>query len=140
MKKRCLELETAIKMTEEIETLIRYQRLTVFEISERLKRSPDYKNLAFLKEIKQGNDFSKSWGIALKNSKTCLKNEDVDILKSIGDGLGKSNFEGQISMLRLSEEGLRTRLASAVSELKTKGRLFRSLGSVCGLGIAIILL
>ncbi|MGN0661167.1 MAG: stage III sporulation protein AB [Oscillospiraceae bacterium] len=140
LKNRCRELEAAIKMTDGIITMIRYRRMTVSEICNSLKASCEYKSLEFIEKLECEGEFSTAWQRALSASKSNMKMEDIEILAGIGNALGRSDADGEISMLTLAREKLFARLSDAREEARSKGRLYRSLGAVSGAGIAIVLM
>jgi stage III sporulation protein AB len=64
--------------------------------------------------------------------------EDREILLSVGSSLGNSDTAGQTAMLELNRELLAGRLAEASEAAARKGAMYRSVGMLAGLGLAII--
>jgi len=65
--------------------------------------------------------------------------EEREILMSIGSSLGNSDAAGQAAMLELNKELLSARLAEAADAAARKGAMYRSVGVLSGLGLAIII-
>ena len=65
---------------------------------------------------------------------------DREILLSVGNSLGGSDIAGQLSMLELSGELLAVRQREAAETSSRKGAVYRSVGLLAGLGLAIIVI
>ena len=70
----------------------------------------------------------------------CCKNEEAELMKELGLSLGKSDAAGQLALIELYRERLSCFEKSAAEELSQKGKLFRSLGVLCGIGVAIVII
>ena len=81
-----------------------------------------------------------AWENALDNSKTKFTKEDIDTLKGLSKMLGKTDLEGQVSEIRLTEKFLDTKIKEAELERNKSEKLYRTLGLTAGLTIVIILI
>ena len=77
-----------------------------------------------------------AWKNALEESKTNLKEEDIKVLKNLSKLLGKTDIDGQLSEIELIEE----QITNAEEEQKKNEKLYKSLGILAGIAIAIILI
>ena len=84
----------------------------------------------------------KSWDNAINSNRKnlSLNNEDVNIIKSLGTMLGKTDVEGQLNEINLSMSFLDTQIAIAEEECKKNEKMYRTLGTIFGLAIIIILI
>ena len=82
-----------------------------------------------------------AWNLAVEDTKELLNfnNEDLNIIKSVGNMLGKTDVEGQVSELNLSIGFVDMQIEKAEAECKKSEKLYRSLGSIVGLAIVILL-
>lgn len=85
-----------------------------------------------------GEAFSKT--IDEIREKMSITNEDIDILKSFGNSLGCSDTDGQIKNFNMAIKQLENQeLKAEESRLKNE-RMYKNLGILAGLAIAIIFL
>ena len=146
LSKRVRELEASIAMIEELSLQIRYRALPVYELAGALESSKGLEPLRFIgmlnEHIEKERNFSIAWSNAIRSCKdqTNLKEDDVKILISVGNELGKSDIDGQSSTLSLYRDMLSRSLESAIEEKHNKGKMYRNLGALIGVGIAIILI
>lgn len=68
-----------------------------------------------------------------------LKNEDIDLIKSFGNMLGKTDIDGQMSEINQFITLLNGQIAIAEEEKNKNSKMYKSLGTIVGLGIVIIL-
>ncbi len=90
-------------------------------------------------ESMKENSAGEAWDLSLDNQNSNLTNEDIDILKKLGRMLGKTDIEGQISEIKLVQNFLDTQIELAEEERQKNEKLYKTLGGVLGLAIAIIL-
>ena len=69
-----------------------------------------------------------------------LSNEDITILKNLSKLLGQTDVEGQISQIEVVNQFLNSQLENANEERRKNEKMYRTLGIVTGLTIAIILI
>ena len=83
-----------------------------------------------------------AWDLAVEDSKDfmSLNKEDINLIKSLGNMLGKTDVNGQISEITVSIGFIDSQIEKAEEECKKNERMYKSLGSIAGLAIVIILL
>jgi len=106
-----------------------------------------YKNIiksVFIDARKNMNnmDLKTSWCTSLdvNKIKTSLNNEDINVLKNLGNMLGKTDVEGQLSEIKLNMNFLDTQIMNAEEYCKKNEKMYRTLGTIFGLAIIIILI
>lgn len=80
-----------------------------------------------------------AWEVALDNSNTKLTKDDIDVLKGLAKMLGKTDLDGQVSEIRLTEKFIETKIEEAQIEKGKNEKLYKTLGVTVGLTIVIIL-
>ena len=81
-----------------------------------------------------------AWGKAIDDVTFNINQEDICILKSLGNLLGKTDLSGQISQIELTEKFIEEQIRKAEQERQKNEKLFRTLGMTAGLAIVIILM
>ena len=83
-----------------------------------------------------------AWNKAIEESKPnlSLNNEDINIIQSLGNLLGKTDVEGQISEIEVTSNFIDAQIVKAEGEKKKNEKMYRSLGTIVGLAIVIILI
>ena len=106
-----------------------------------------YKNkISYIfKETKKNmikSDFKKSWEDAIEANKQNydLNYEDINTIKKLGNMLGKTDIQGQLSEIKLNMNFLDIQIAYAEEERKKNEKMYRTLGTIFGLAIIIILI
>lgn len=108
--------------------------------------SPEFRSLEFLKaaigRLDVDEDCRAAWqyGISHYGKATGLTPVDVELLQHFGDGLGRTDVEGQLENCRICTEQLAQRLESARREAAAKYRLYLTLGVTGGMAMALLLL
>lgn len=93
------------------------------------KNTKDYMNSLDLRE---------AWNRAIEEEEKITK-EDKDILKMFGKLLGKTDKKGQISEIDLSINFVDKQIQKAELEKSKNSKLYKSLGFLIGMWIAIII-
>lgn len=142
VKNRLVMLKKLNYMLEEILLLLRYRSATVYEIAEILAADERFGEFEFLKNIRRGDKpFRQCWQEAVY---ACcirgMKKSDTELIADIGNKLGTSDLEGQIGTVMLQREELRAAIAAAEEECAKKAKLYRSLGTLTGAFISIMLI
>ena len=90
----------------------------------------------------KNNDFKTSWQKAIEENKTnlSLNEQDIKTIKGLGNILGKTDVEGQISEIELNLNLIDTQITEAEKELRKNEKMYRSLGTIVGLAIVVILI
>lgn len=106
-----------------------------------------YKNKisSIFKETKKNMmkyDLKKSWEDAIDTNKQNfdLNCEDINTIKKLGNMLGKTDIQGQLSEIKLNMNFLDIQIAYAEEERKKNEKMYRTLGTIFGLAIIIILI
>lgn len=83
-------------------------------------------------------DISEVWINSIENYDGSLNKEDKEIIKMFGKLLGKTDKNGQISEIKLSQNFIEAQIEKAEIEKLKNVKLYRSLGIIVGLGIIVI--
>jgi stage III sporulation protein AB len=113
--------------------LIRHRALPVRDLFTELSR------YEFFAAFDENRDFRSDW-IAVTESLTELGESERGIIKSVGMALGASDVQGQLSMLEVNAQLLDKYSQEAHEEYRVKGKLYRSIGVLAGLFIAILII
>lgn len=134
--------ETAM-LVEKSAILIRYQGLSVYELSANLKNCSGLSSLSFIKALPEtfyeGENFHAQWKSAV-NSQTDIPDEERKLILRFGDILGTSDIEGQLASIESIKQEL-----SALEKRRSdcfiqKGRLYRSVGTLFGVMAGILVI
>lgn len=110
----------------------------------RLSQSESFAGFTFLKEclrqLQGGVLFPDAWKAGVRGFRGSLTDRDKEILESVSDILGSSDYESQLNALELNITLLEENLKEALAEKNTGGKLYRTLGVLIGIGAAIFLL
>lgn len=89
----------------------------------------------------QGQPPVEAWhrAVAGAGESDALTDRDCELLLHFGEGLGKSDVEGQLAHCAAFEELFADRLQSTRQELSVKGKLYSTLGMIGGAGLALML-
>ncbi len=68
-----------------------------------------------------------------------LKKEDIDLIKSLSNLLGKTDIDGQMSEIEQFKILLNSNIKNAEEEKEKNAKMYKSLGTIIGLAIVIIL-
>lgn len=85
-------------------------------------------------------NLEQAWQSALETVNTNLKQEDITILKDLGRMLGKTDIEGQMSSIEITQNFIETQIKIAEEESKKNGKLYKNLGITIGLAMILILI
>lgn len=86
-----------------------------------------------------GVDTSVTWQKAIDETVNSLKKEDKEVLKMLGKMLGKTDKLGQINEINIVSRFLDKQIEDSEEEKKKNEKLYKTLGVVCGLTLAIVL-
>ena len=82
----------------------------------------------------------RAWDLALETDILSIAEEDKNILKNLSKLLGKTDVEGQVSQIEITENFLDEQISKAEIEKSKSEKLYRTLGVIIGMGIVIILM
>lgn len=122
---------------------IRYRGADVYELSTGLKNSRGLGSLTFLRYLPEqyccGEDFHENWRSAL-NRQSGIPDEERGILARLGELLGTSDIEGQLSSIAALEDELSLIEAKREENYRRRGKLFRSVGVLAGAMTGILVI
>lgn len=124
---------------------IMYTKTPLNELLNKVANSSDnsintlFRETAKILDLNTGYTAGEAWEAFLNNWKNdYLKNEDKEILKSFGYGLGNSDTHNQEKNFDLAMELLKKQLENAEEDGKKSEKLFRNIGFLTGLAIVIL--
>ena len=139
---RLEELEEMKNSLNILKTKIKFTYEPIPDIFEEISKNTN-KNIGniFLlaKEKMEKMPASKAWEIAVEKIECNFKKEDKKTIKLLSKLLGRTDIEGQISQIEITEEFLNTQIKEAEEEKLKNEKLYTRLGTVMGLTIVIIL-
>lgn len=141
LKMRVQELKKVILMLDEMATLIRFRAVRTKEMIEEISNHDSFSNFIFLNILvdclELEDDINTSWRTAA--TRTVFLNEgDKAILIGVGEQIGTTDIDGQLSMLELSRTLAERNLINAEDEYRTKGKMLRTVWGLCGLAAGIM--
>lgn len=80
-----------------------------------------------------------AWENAIDNSNTNFLKEDIDIIKGLAKMLGKTDLDGQVSEIKLTDKFLDVQIKDAERQRSKNAKLYKTLGVTVGLALVIIL-
>lgn len=137
-KKRCELLLELYKMLTGFEIKIRSAAPT---ISELIARDSSLFS-SFVREQARGQcNIRTAWAAACERLEALphCGREEALLMRQLGMELGKSDRAGEVSLIEMYLQQLSILCESARSEFSKKGAVFRSVGVLCGLGVAIMI-
>ena len=81
-----------------------------------------------------------AWENAIDEAETKFNSEDIEILKGLSKMLGRTDLDGQVNEIRLTEKFIETKIEEAEFEKRKNTKLFKTLGVTVGLTIVIVLI
>ncbi len=88
----------------------------------------------------QYDSAGEAWKKALQKVKLNFKDEDIKALENLGKLLGKTDIDGQLSRIEVTQKFLDEQIKNAEEEQIKNEKLFKSLSIITGLAIVIILI
>ena len=134
-----MQLGAVIKLLHEIETMISYQALCLYEIFRIALENKNYENLKFIEYFvnrsNKNEPFMSAFMQAVEKAtpEMALKSADIAQLLSFASGLGTTDTEGQIKNCKLYEKLFQESLNEANMVVTQKQKLYYSLGVFAGL-------
>ncbi len=98
------------------------------------------KTVGLLLKNHASRDLSDSWKEAVETvyRESALNKEDLRIVTDLGIELGKTDMKSQTGMFQRTFSLLEAQAAEAAADKKTKGKMYKSLGSAMGVLIVIL--
>ncbi len=141
LKKRTEQLRLLISMLEEMSALMKYRAVSTDELLKTLSEQPAFRDSEFLSLFSRERElpFREAWCVAVKKT-VFFSEDDRRILLYLGERLGTTDPEGQLSLFSISREFAERGLAEAEEEYRAKGQLIRKVSLLCGAAIGILIL
>lgn len=79
-----------------------------------------------------------AWEKSVTESNNNFTNEDINIIKGLGNLLGKTDLEGQLMQIELTTKLLEEKIKEATNLQNKNTKLYKTLGTTIGLAIMII--
>lgn len=83
---------------------------------------------------------TQAWNQSIDETSLNINNEDKNIIKNFGKLLGKTDIEGQLSEIELTNNFIDMQIEKAEEEKQKNEKIYKTLGTVIGLAIVIVLL
>ena len=143
---RVRELNEFKDMCLNLKTEISYMKDPLPVIFERIADSRENIASEMLKTccqlMKDNQDMQYSWYSAVDMAARtgAVTRDDKAVIYDLGTQLGRSNVQGQLDLLEMTEQKLDIKIREAEALKKTKGKMYAGLGFSIGTVIAILLL
>lgn len=108
------------------------------QISNSVYENEDNVFFKYVENLKNANS-KDAWNSAVDEMCINISKEDRDILKMFGKLLGKTDKNGQISEIELTQNFIDKQISRAEADKAKNMKLYKSLGVICGVGIVIFL-
>lgn len=148
LKRHCMELRFLKQAVYMLRGEIKYSKAPLPEafgsLSERLPApfSVFFAHLAEELLRPEGQNLGEVWKQEIERSlkESCLKKEEKQKLQSLGESLGYLDLEMQLSTIELYLEQLEDDINLAQEEIRTKQKLYQSMGIAGGIFLVILLI
>ena len=143
---RVKELKSISKLINVLQNKIKFTRKPLKDIFNELSRLEQNEkiNRIFLNVSQnlENSTMSESWKNIVEEEKEnlCLKEDDINLLKTLGNTLGKSDVDGQMSEINLFTELIKVQIQKAEREKEKNSKMYKSLGTIIGIVIVIVLI
>lgn len=81
-----------------------------------------------------------AWENSFENINSNLSSEDIENIKSLGKMLGQTDKQGQINQLEMTQTLVEMQIKKAKDEESKNAKMYKTLGTIVGLAIFIILI
>lgn len=142
-KQRVIELKEMKIFLGMLKTKIRFTYEPLPEIFDETLDSFKGSILEFIKDVKikmETMPAGMAWQEAIKEANLNLNLEDKNILNKMGNLLGKTDMEGQLSGIEVTENFLNKQIEKAEAEKEKNEKMYKTLGIIAGIGMVIILI
>ncbi len=89
--------------------------------------------------IKKDKEIYTAWCESIDELKNGLNSEDKEIIKMLGKLLGKTDINGQVNEIVLTQNLIENQIEKAEFEKNKNVKLYKTMGVILGIGICIIL-
>jgi len=143
MRMRVVQLEKLISMLDEMSVLIRFRAIRTYELIKEISEQECFKNFIFLNilngYIEDSSDINEGWRNAACYA-MFFNESDRSILLNVGEQLGGTDIDGQLSMLNLNKILAERNLSEAQNEYRVKGKMIKSVWSLLGIAAGIMII
>lgn len=142
LKEREKVMSAVMLLIKELSVQIRYTNSEIGEMLRAAARNEAYERLLFVvlcSDMDSGENFHEKWNEGV-NNQPYLTVRDREVLTALGDRLGETDCDGQLSFLEMTEELIRGQREQASADYLCKGKLYRSVGILCGLAAGIMII
>ena len=142
---RVIELKKISSFINILKNKIRFTHKPLIEALEEIGNIDKNERISniFLKTSRKIKDKKvlEAWSEAIEEEKFFLDltNEDINLIKQFGAMLGKEDLEGEISKMEEFSVLLNSQIKKAEGESLKNEKMYKSLGTIIGLAIVIIL-
>jgi len=129
-KNRVLELKEVKKALNIFETKIRYTYEPIPDIFNEIScnLNPNIGQIFKNASNKMKDVTAKqAWNEAVTESNNCMTKEDIDVLKGLGKLLGKTDIQGQVSQIELTDSFIDNQIEKAEKEYEKNEKLYKTL-------------
>lgn len=143
---RVRQLELCSLLLQRIRVYLDYEKTPTKELILKLAASDSLKELVFIKqcsqELEYDMNFPKVWKKCLEdNQRTlALTKEDYQPLIQLSEVIGAYDAQAQSDEIAVIENLIKQMLEHANEESRTTGKLYRSLGVLGGIAIAVLVI
>ena len=138
-KDRTIELKEIKKGLNIFETKIKYTYEPVPDIFNEISKNLKGNIANIFKEASKEMEkisAKPAWEKAIEEAKTSMRKEDIDVVKGLGKLLGKTDLEGQVSQIELTNKFLDEQIETAKKEYVKNEKLYKTLRRSFGLSIS----
>ncbi len=143
LKMRVLQLRKFIAMLDEMSVMIHFRAIRAKDLIMEISRHESFGSFIFLNILTDclelDDDVGASWKEATKRT-FFLNESDKDILLCVGEQIGSTDIDGQLSMIAASRTLAEQNLVQAEDEYRIKGHMLRNVWSLCGLAAGIMII
>ena len=144
-KNRVLELREFKNAINTLETKIKFTYEPIPEVFKEISKNLQQNISEMFKKASEyigERTTQDAWNKAIEESQPnlSLNNEDINIIRNLGNLLGKTDVEGQISEFKVPLNCIDAQIIKAETERHKIEKMYRSLGTIVGLAIVIILI
>ncbi len=131
-KNRVIELKEIKKGLNIFETKIKYTYEPVPEIFKEISGNlkPNIADIFINASKNMGKNTAKNaWNYAIDNSSTSMNKEDLEVVKGLGKLLGRTDLDGQVSQIELTDRFIDAQIEKAEKEYTKNEKLYKTLRS-----------
>ena len=144
MSDKVRRIEGLIAMLEEMASRLSHLRPTMLGLFTWLAARERFTELGIAQVCRQklqsGEAFSTSWRASIECKSNSLDRDLAEILSPLGEVLGSTDLDSQLSVISCACRLLKVNLEKAREEQRKKSGMFRTMGVLCGIAIAILMI